>query len=184
MVGSICFDLGKIFTGNPAIEDSHSEKEAGMLNRQLLNLLAALAVIVLTPSLTALSAPPTQKELSQAIERLGDPRFDQRRKATDVLWAAGVEARPLLEAATKSKNAEVRFRARAVLEQFKYGIFATTPAEDVVLIRRFREGDVKEQADALKKLADRGTIVAVLRLLAIDANKHLQASVRPNWKTD
>jgi tetratricopeptide (TPR) repeat protein len=179
MVGSICFDLGKIFTGNPAIEDSHSEKEAGMLKRQLLNLLAALAVIVLTPSLTALSAPPTQKELSQAIERLGDPRFDQRRKATDVLWAAGIEARPLLEAATKSKNAEVRFRARAVLEQFKYGIFATTPAEDVALIRRFREGDVKEQADALKKLADRGTIVAVLRLLAIDANRQLQASVRP-----
>lgn len=150
-----------------------------MLNRRLLNLLATLAVIVPMPSIMAQTVPPARELLPEAIERLGDPRFEQRRQATHVLWAAGDEARPLLEAAANSKNAEVRFRARALLEQFKYGIYATTPEEDVALIRRFREGDIREQADALKELADRGTIGAVLRLLSIDANNHLQASVRP-----
>lgn len=151
-----------------------------MLNRQLPNLLAALAVIVLTPSLPGQAVAPPREELVQAIERLGDPRFAQRRQATDLLWAAGEEARPLLEAAAKSKNAETRYRARVMLEQFNYGIFATTPAEDVAQIYRFREGDLREQAEALKELADRGKIRAVLRLLSIDDSKRLQASVRPN----
>jgi len=150
-----------------------------MLNRQLWNLLAAVAVIALTPGARAQSTAPARDELSQAIAGLGDPRFARRREATDALWAAGDEARPLLEAAAKSKDAEVRLRARSVLEQFKYGIYPATPAEDVALILRFREGGVRERADVLKELADRGAIDTVLRLLAIDGDKYLQAAVRP-----
>ena len=92
-----------------------------MLKRPLLQLLVLLAVMILAPAATSLAAPPTAEDLAAAIEQLGHARFDQRRQATDLLWASGEAARPYLESATTSKNAEVRARARAILEQFKFG---------------------------------------------------------------
>ncbi len=150
-----------------------------MRNKYRLKFLAALMLSLPALGGQAAAEPPSRERLVDAVSRLSDPKFAERREASHELWSAGLEARPLLEAATHSTNAEVRLRAQAILEQFKIGIFATTPAEDVVLIRRFRAGDVRTQAESLKQLADRGSIGVVLRLLGLEDNKRLQASVRP-----
>ena len=119
---------------------------------------------------TAPPIAPTPDALAAAVEQLGDDRFDTRQRATETLWSAGDVARPLLERALGSDNAEVRLRARAILDRFTYGIYASTPADVVLLINRFRSGDTKQKADALKALAGQGAVQEVMRLLELEPN--------------
>ncbi len=149
-----------------------------MRNRWLLNHLTPAVLLGAAWLGVAPAAPSADESLVDAIERLADSSFEQRRAATHTLWAAGEAARPLLEAAAESKNAEVRSRAQTVLDHFKYGILATTPAEDVALIGRFRQGDRGVKTDALKQLAERGSIEVVLRLLKLEPDKRMHATVR------
>jgi hypothetical protein len=61
--------------------------------------------------------------LNKLIDQLGDELFAVREEATNQLIRAGIEAKPLLLAALSSSDAEVRFRAKRVLEVVVEGDF-------------------------------------------------------------
>lgn len=62
-------------------------------------------------------ASPEPSDIAQLIERLGDERWLERQAAFQGLLEVGPTAVPLLEEASRSKNLEVAFRARDLLEQ-------------------------------------------------------------------
>jgi hypothetical protein len=57
----------------------------------------------------------TPNDVKSLIARLGDPSFAAREAATTRLAEMDVSVRPALQAATKSRDAEVRSRARRIL---------------------------------------------------------------------
>lgn len=104
--------------------------------------------------------------ISQAIRGLGDRRFIVRQQASETLWQAGREAQTALEKATGSLDREVAYRAQAILDKFRYGIYADTPPEIVDLIRSFRDGDLNAKKNVLRNLLEQShtsTIVTLIR---------------------
>jgi HEAT repeat protein len=61
------------------------------------------------------AGPPSPEAIDRLVEQLGSDSYDARERATEALVAAGSAARPALERALASGDAEVRFRARLVL---------------------------------------------------------------------
>jgi tetratricopeptide (TPR) repeat protein len=104
-------------------------------------------------------------EVRRAINQLADDSFDVRQHATDELWSMGESAVPALERALQGDDAEVRLRARSVLERFRFGIFVDTPAADVQWINQFRfggEDDKRRAFQALVKNAKMETLLAIV----------------------
>jgi hypothetical protein len=74
-----------------------------------------LSVLVVTAAKAQSSseqkpAPPADRALQQLVEQLGDPDYRKRDIAADLLKAEGVKALPVLRAALKDPDAEVRRR--------------------------------------------------------------------------
>jgi tetratricopeptide (TPR) repeat protein len=100
--------------------------------------------------------PPSEKEIADAIAKLGDARFAVREKASALLRAAGRAAEPALRAALKSDDVEVARRAQAILDQFKWGLFPDTPRPIAELVKRYQGGDDKAKQAAVKGLFEQG----------------------------
>ena len=96
-----------------------------------------------------IAAPPTPDELARD---LGSPVYSVRERASKELWKLGAAARPALEAAAKSGDAEVSRRAADILEKFDWGVFPDTPADVLKLIREFRSGEEPKQTRAIDGL--------------------------------
>ncbi|GEM_PF-3499540 len=61
------------------------------------------------------------RRIASLIERLGSPRYAERRGAEDDLVALGRRAVPFLEQALSHEDAEVRWRAREALRRIREG---------------------------------------------------------------
>ena len=122
-----------------------------------------------TPPGTPASTPivrPTLAEIQQAVVDLGSEKIIVRERASQRLWEAGLAAEPALKKAAGSNDAEVRYRARAILERFKYGVYADTPPDIVALIQQFRNADQNGRSIVLQQLADRKQFATMFQLIA------------------
>ena len=126
---------------------------------------------------------PSASDLERAVGQLASAQFAVRQEATERLWRAGDVARPYLEQALRSRDSEIRLRARKVLDRFELGIFADTPAEVAWQIERFRVGQLRDRTEALRHLAELGAVSAVLRLLRLDTDERLISAARPGLLT-
>ncbi|MCA9218879.1 MAG: hypothetical protein KDA71_01050, partial [Planctomycetales bacterium] len=103
--------------------------------------------------------------IAKAIEQLGDPRFTTREIASRTLWKFGLAAEPALQEAATRRDAEVRSRARQILEDFSYGILPGTPRDVIGLIAQYRSGDAQTRVDVVQQLLQRERLAAAARLL-------------------
>ncbi len=98
----------------------------------------------------AADAPSTDEELAKAmewIEQLGDEEFQKREAATRRLIECGPEARKRVEEATRSKDPEVQWRARLILQSVpRLSKIKALQAEASSLAR---ENNIKERVRAL-----------------------------------
>jgi tetratricopeptide (TPR) repeat protein len=109
---------------------------------------AIVAGLLLTAG--SLAAPPSDRDITRAIQQLGDDRYTVREQATEFLWKAGRAAEPALRSALRSSDLEVASRAKAILEKFKWGIYPDTPKLVVEAVRRYQEAtDWKQKLAAL-----------------------------------
>ncbi len=99
-----------------------------------------------------LGAAATQSRIDQAIEDLGDDRFIVRKMASQALWRIGLAAEPALRVAATSRDREVRTRAQRILNDFDFGIVPGVPAETLIWIRQFRDGDPTQRQAAFARL--------------------------------
>jgi regulator of sirC expression with transglutaminase-like and TPR domain len=123
-----------------------------------------LAVVLLAPLAAGAQQPADEATIAQLIQQLDSDTFDVRERASRELERIGRPALPALEAATKHTSAEVRGRAKSLVEVLTSGIrhreflaFASAPDEQLDLerglwiIARILDPQVK-QADTSKRL--------------------------------
>jgi tetratricopeptide (TPR) repeat protein len=101
--------------------------------------------------------PPSKEQIAQWIKQLGHDDFDKREEASKKLEEAGQAAEAALQEAAKSTDQEVRQRAEAILEKFKYGIYPDTPKKVVDLIKAYHTADPNTRQNILGELFESGT---------------------------
>jgi tetratricopeptide (TPR) repeat protein len=87
---------------------------------------------------------------------LGDDEFATRQAASRKLRAAGEPAEAALEKAADSPDAEVKKRARAILADFRWGIYPSTPDAIVELVRKYQSSTLAEKRQVIVKLIAAG----------------------------
>lgn len=112
--------------------------------------------VLLLATVQVVVAAPSSEEIAQAIRQLGDDEFAVREKASAFLWSAGKAAEPALKEAARSDDPEVAFRARTLLDRFKWGIYPDTPETIRVLIDRYRTADSNGKPKIVKELFELG----------------------------
>jgi regulator of sirC expression with transglutaminase-like and TPR domain len=129
--------------------------------------LLLLALAAATPGGAALLADEPEQRIARLIEQLDADKFDVRERASRDLAEIGMPALPALEAARQHTSAEVRGRAKALVEHLTTGIrrrewteFAVQPDEALdlehgmwliarILDSRVKKQDITRQLDEL-----------------------------------
>jgi tetratricopeptide (TPR) repeat protein len=101
--------------------------------------------------------PPTKEQIDQWVKQLGHDDFDKREEASKKLEEAGQAAEVALTKAAMSTDQEVRQRAEAILEKFRYGIYPDTPKKVVDLIKAYQTADPNTRQNILGELFESGT---------------------------
>jgi hypothetical protein len=123
--------------------------------RTRLALLALLVVVAAAPAV-APPAGPLPAQIDRWIADLGDDDFKTRQAASRKLRAAGAAAEAALEKAADSADIEVKKRARAILADFRWGIYPDTPADVAELVRKYQVVTKSEKGALLRKLITAG----------------------------
>lgn len=130
-------------------------------------------------------ALPTTAEIAAQIARLGDERFSVREQATEQLWQWGDASESALQVALKSNDAEVRVRAKSIVDRFNLGIYPDMPTESVAVVRQYRVGNQTQKIAAierLKTLEDWRTLSRLQRSEADAAIKnHIAVALRGDY---
>jgi tetratricopeptide (TPR) repeat protein len=133
---------------------------------------------VLLGGSVALAGPTTKPaqtndaRIAAAIRQLGDGDYQVRERAARELWAAGREAEPALQQATKHPNPEIARRARAIVSNLALGLTPDMSPEVLGLLTTYRNGDAVVKQQAAGALAQEGAAGArvLLTLRAQAAN--------------
>jgi predicted negative regulator of RcsB-dependent stress response len=113
-------------------------------------------IVVLAVGLV-LAAPPTPEQLEQALQQLGDDRYQVREQATMFLWLAGPAAEPYLQRALQSNDAEVVARAKDLLDKIPFGITPDSPKKYVALVARARAANATAWDGIVTELLSEGS---------------------------
>ena len=121
------------------------------------------------------SATLAPQAISAAIQQLGAADFELRQRATMFLWQAGRVTEPALRRAAEGKDPEIRLRARSILDDFRYGVFADTPEDVAAIVRRYRREEPKGRELLWEQLLHKASIET---LVAITTNEPTPAQRR------
>lgn len=78
-----------------------------------------------------------EDQLARSVRELGARDFKVRERAMDHLQRAGLAARPALRRALRSKDPEIRRRARQLLIQMREHLIASAPPGTAELVRKY-----------------------------------------------
>jgi tetratricopeptide (TPR) repeat protein len=138
-------------------------------------LTALLVAAGLCPSVPA-DPPPGRDLVRRWIRELGDDDFQRRQEATKRLWEAGAAAEADLLAAANSSDPEVGWRARDVLDRFKWADYPDTPERVRALVKRYLAGDRGASQPIIKDLFECGSAgcKAVLKIYRAEEDAGLR----------
>lgn len=94
----------------------------------------------------------TPEQITKAINDLSNPRFAVREKASKILAEAGASAEAELRKAANSTDSEVANRAKAILDQYDWGIYPDTPKDLVAKIERYKAGTPEIRRTVIQEL--------------------------------
>jgi hypothetical protein len=138
--------------------DRHAKEAAvSSICRSTFAALALAALLVSCPAAAPAPAKPTPEQIAGWVKQLGDNDFAAREEATKRLWKAGEAAEPALQAAMSSDDAEVKRRARELLDKFRWGIYPDTPPKVVELITAYKAGDANSKTRLIGELVRAGS---------------------------
>jgi tetratricopeptide (TPR) repeat protein len=115
---------------------------------------------------------PTDEEIAKAIRQLGDDDFATRETASQFLWLAGKAAEPQLKQALNNPDAEIKSRAKKLLDKLRFGVSPDTPKDIADLITRYRAADSNGKLALVQELLKKGLpgYQAVLRFAEGEEN--------------
>lgn len=144
---------------------------AACLQCQVMLRACVLSVALLAVALTAPLQPPAraepedtlhrqQKDVEDAIGRLGSADPAERDAASEFLWSLGELARDALTEAADDGDVEAARRATEILGRIRYGIRPNTPQVIVDLLSQYRssppQGNPQAVATSVTSLANAG----------------------------
>jgi tetratricopeptide (TPR) repeat protein len=130
-----------------------------------------LAVAITIGQTDGAAERASPRAIAVAIKQLAAPEFEVRQQATTLLWEAGLAAESALRQAQKSESAEVRLRAKSILDDFQYGVFADTPPGIAQLVRRFRRSEGMARERIWEKLAGQAPIETLLAIVTNESDE-------------
>lgn len=92
------------------------------------------------------------EEITRWINELAHPSLRHRLAAEQQLWAAGHEALPELEKASRHRQPEISLRAAKIARYLSLGIAPDAPAEIIALAKNFASSTTEEKIQTLEKL--------------------------------
>ena len=128
------------------------------------------------PALAA-DRPPAAADIDRMVQQLGDPHYTVRERASRELWLVGKAAEPALQKALLSSDFEIVYRARQILDRFRWGIFVETPPETIKLIHRFRFGGMAERQQVCRQLSAAKNETLLRQLIALESDKQRQGQL-------
>jgi len=133
-------------------------------------------MLVSQPDARAVEVAP--EAVARAIGQLGAAEFEARQQATRLLWEAGRSVEPALQQALQNHpNAEVRLRIQSILDDFEYGVFASTPAEVAQLVRRYRRSALEERSALWAELLRRAPLETLLAVAEVEASSAVKLQI-------
>lgn len=138
-----------------------------------------LAALLLLAAVAPPPPKPSPEAIARWVEEMGDDSFAVREAASRKLLGAGEAAEAALTRALDHKDAEVRSRARALLAEFKWGVYADTPPAVVELVRQYRFGQRNERAGVVRKLLAAGPAgcKAVVKIARAEEDREVRQQV-------
>jgi hypothetical protein len=156
------------------------------LRRSTLAALALGALAVTFLAAAPVPTKPTKEQIAGWVKQLGADDFTTREEATKRLWQAGEAAEAALQEALASDDAEVKRRARELLEKFRWGIYPDTPAKVVDLITAYKAaGDANSKTRLVGELLKAGShgcraVVKIARAEEPGLRRQLFAEIAAN----
>jgi tetratricopeptide (TPR) repeat protein len=113
-------------------------------------------------------------KIGQAIQQLGDENPQISDRAYQFLWTSGRAAESAVEEAVGNKNPAIAARARALHDNFRFGIYHDSPSEILNLVRAYRTGDDDQKQKAYRALYQRRAYEVNWKLLKSNGKTDLQ----------
>jgi tetratricopeptide (TPR) repeat protein len=119
-------------------------------------------------------------EIEQAIAELGHDEYPVREAASKRLWEAGLVAEPALRKALARPDAEIRQRAKVILDKFDLGLTPDMPKEFELLLSNFRNGPFPEKQQILAGLINEKKVKLALQLGRSEKNEAQRIALLAN----
>lgn len=146
-----------------------------------MRVLIALAFLFVVPERAVTQDETTDTgKIARLVEQLGAPEFVAREEATQELWRLGLAAESALREAMESNDKEVVARVSLILDRFRYGIFADSPQDVVLLVEQYRTGDKTTRQRIVEQLISKREIGVIERLIELAADDIARQDVS-NW---
>ncbi|WP_425616825.1 hypothetical protein NA78x_000485 [Anatilimnocola sp. NA78] len=131
-----------------------------------------IAALLIAAPLAAKEEPaePTEPEIAVAVKELGHDEYPIREAASKKLWLWGLVSQKALQQASKSNDAEVRLRARLILDKFELGLTPDSPPEFEALLSSFRDGDIESKRGILNSLIGEKKVKLAFKLARSEKN--------------
>jgi tetratricopeptide (TPR) repeat protein len=113
---------------------------------------------------------PGKEQVAEWVKGLASDSFEEREKASKMLWKAGRAAEEALRQVLKDGDAESVRRAREILDKFEWGLYPDTPEAVSALIEEYRSGEPQTRAGVVPKLLDKGGpgFTALMKIAAME----------------
>ena len=117
--------------------------------------------------------PSEGTDAEKVVQQLSAPELSVRKKAASDLWQLGEKAKPALERARNSEDAETRRIAKKILRDFEFGILPNVPLPQRKLLADFRDGDATVRSKVLSTLCRQEAFDLINRLLRAEPEPNL-----------
>jgi predicted Zn-dependent protease len=121
--------------------------------------------------------PPDREEIIRAINELKSDDFQVREAATKRIWQMGRLAEPFLRKAVAQDSAELHYRGKRVLGEFKLGLYPDTPENIRNLVQAYRTGNNNDKQLAINNLIRLGETDILIRLVKQEKDSDIRATV-------
>jgi predicted Zn-dependent protease len=142
-------------------------------------LILTLALAAAVPAADPPDKPPSKEQVAAWVKGLASDEFEEREKASKVLWKAGHAAEAALRQVLKDGDAESIRRAREILDKFDWGLYPDTPEAVATLIEDYRSGTPEGRAGAIPKLLDQGGagFAALMKIAAMEKEAEAKSQI-------
>lgn len=118
-----------------------------MTRSSLFSRLSWLCVLTAAPFAGVVAA-----DLSEDVKRLAAPTFHERETAEETIWEKGEAAREVLEAAARSDDPEIAFRAQRLLEYIALDLVPGNSEDVIEVVREFERASEARREQMIEEL--------------------------------